>query len=133
MPRIMRRLPTGLIVALASAACSDPSEHGPEVDGSQGRVASTRGSAVVMSRDEKVAVASNRMAGTVTVLRLDPSEAPADIVTDSRELDCGSGSEPVAAVIGADDDTAYVLLRGSEAVQKITGLHGRSPSLGDSI
>ncbi len=130
----MHRLLPWILVALACSACSDkapPGEEGwtPII----GRVASTRGGAVALSRDEKVAVVSNRTAGIVTVVHLDPTEPASDLVGSSVELDCGAGSEPVAAVIGANDDTAYVLLRGQSAVQSVTGLHGKSPKLGPTV
>jgi hypothetical protein len=78
-------------------------------------------------------VVSNSTAGVVTIVRLDPSKPASDLIRDSVELPLDAGSRPVAAVIGADDDTAYVLLRGSGAVQKVTGLHDRSPKLGQTV
>lgn len=122
-------------VAFAALACSDRTPGGSTGPDSPApnRVQNTRGSAIVLTRDEKIAVAANRTTGSITVLRMDPTQSPADLVTRSVELDTGEGSEPVAAVIGADDDTAYVLLRGAQAVLKVTELHGRSPKVGGTV
>jgi hypothetical protein len=121
--------------AFAALACSDRTpvgSTGPD-NPVPNRVATTRGAAIVLTRDEKIAVAANRTTGSITVLRMDPTASPADLVTRSVELDTGEGSEPVAAVIGADDDTAYVLLRGAQAILKVTELHERSPKVGGTV
>src|SRR5262245_38923728 len=112
----MHRFLAWIVVALGCCSCSDKAPHGETTEPpTLGRV-STRGGAVALSRDEKVAVVSNHTAGIVTVVRLDPSKPAAELIGDSVELDVGAGSDPVAAVIGADDDTAFVLLRGARAV-----------------
>lgn len=102
------------------------------------RVGNTRGGPIVVTRDEQVAVATNRSAGVVTVLRLDPTKGAAGLVTNKTELDLdalpdrppatttraiGAGSEPWAAVIGVDDDSAYVIARRDGRVVRIVGLH----------
>src|SRR5688572_29626523 len=99
----MRGFLSSTIVALACLACSDTSTtkpNEPSMTTPPGRVASTRGGAIVLSRDEKIAVATNRTAGAVTVLRLDPSKPPAELVVDGDmpvAIDTGPGSEPWAA------------------------------------
>ena len=110
----------GLLFIWALCSCTDspipgrPSPH----------VARTVGGAVVLSRDERIAVVSNRSAGVVTVFSLAPERGPsAAMITSKTELDTGAGSEPWAAVIGADDDTAYVLFRESQTVARVTSLH----------
>jgi DNA-binding beta-propeller fold protein YncE len=134
----MRGFLSSTIVALACLACSDTSTtkpNEPSMTTPPGRVASTRGGAIVLSRDEKIAVATNRTAGAVTVLRLDPSKPPAELVVDGDmpvAIDTGPGSEPWAAVIGADDDTAYVVLRRERVVQRVSGLRG-SPKVDGSV
>jgi hypothetical protein len=75
-----------------------------------------------MTYDEKVAVATNREAGVITVVHLEPGREDA-IRGKPVELDVGIGARPWAAVIGEDDDTAYVLLRGDQTVVRVTGLH----------
>src|SRR6476469_945601 len=81
------------------------------------RVGSTRGSAVALSRDERIAVVANRSAGGVTILELDPQDPWSTLLVE-KELDVDTApthdanrpsAEPWAAVIGADDDTAYVV------------------------
>jgi len=87
------------------------------------RVGQTRGSAAVLSRDERIAVVTNRSSGVVTVLALDPS-APTDAMVSAKaEIELGVDWEPWAAVIGADDDTAYVVSRSKQVVVRILRLH----------
>jgi YVTN family beta-propeller protein len=75
-----------------------------------------------VTRDDKIAVAANRTAGTVSLFALDFGGAtPA---TRKSEIDLGRGSEPWAVVIGNDDDSAYVILRREQKVVRIGGLHG---------
>ncbi len=111
----------GLSLWLAGCGASETEQTGE-------RVARTGGGAVALSRDERIAVVANRSAGVVTVFSLEPQRGAKDMVTASVELDTGEGSEPWAAVIGRDDDTAYVVLRQSQSVVRITSLHG-TPSL----
>jgi DNA-binding beta-propeller fold protein YncE len=93
-------------------------------------VARTTGSAVALSRDERIAVVTNRSAGSVTVFSLTsgPAGVPPMIV---RSFDTGADSEPWQAVIGLDDDTAYVLFRNSQSVRRVSHLHA-APALEDS-
>ena len=80
----------------------------------------TQGSAVAITADDKWAVAVNRTAGRVTVFKLDFGGAsPA---TRTYDLDLGADSEPWAAVIGNDDDSAFVILRRDQALVRIRGL-----------
>jgi len=122
-----RRRCLGLLATLASlSGCSDETRvTTPE------RVARTDGGAVALSRDERVAVVANRSAGVVTVLSLNPALGAANMVTGKVELDMGEGSEPWAAVTGADDDTAYVVLRKSRTVVRINSLRDQ-PTLDPS-
>jgi len=87
------------------------------------RVVRTAGSAVALSRDERIAVVTNRSAGSVSVFSISAQngQTQAKIL---RSFDTGAGSEPWASVISRDDDTAYVLFRNSETVRRLTGLHG---------
>lgn len=92
----------------------------------------TRGGAVVLSRDERIAVATFRSAGVVEVLALDPDAELDALVTRRTELDLGEGSEPWAAVISGDGNTAYVILRHDQAVVRIAELRGR-PTLDGKV
>ncbi|HEV8547922.1 MAG TPA: hypothetical protein VGQ57_02820, partial [Polyangiaceae bacterium] len=81
-----------------------------------------------MSDDERIAVATNRSAGVVTVFALDPS-APlgARVLPNPTEIQVGANAEPWTAVLGPDD-SAYVVLRHEQVVRRISHLHG-APSL----
>ncbi len=91
------------------------------------RKSPTNGSAVVVTSNDQVAVAVNRTAGRVSIfkLTLDPSAA---VTTKVVDLDVGPKSEPWSAVIGNDDDTAYVILRHDQQVIRIKGLKS-TPSI----
>jgi hypothetical protein len=104
---------------VSSLGCSDEQPAAPEVP----HAVRTAGSAVALSRDERVAVVANRSAGVIAVFALDPSRGHDEMVTRRVEIDLGEGSEPWAAVIGADDDTAYVVLRRPRAVARVNDLH----------
>lgn len=90
--------------------------------GSHHHVARTSGGAVALSFDERIAVVTNYSAGVVTILSLKPERGLDDIVARTTVLSVGPGSEPCAAVIGADDDTAYVVLKGTQQVIRIDNL-----------
>ncbi len=83
----------------------------------------TRGDAVVLSRDERIAVACNRSASVVTIFLLDPTATPDKVILQKKEIDLGPDWEPWVAVIGADDDTAYVVSRHKQVVLRILRLH----------
>jgi YVTN family beta-propeller protein len=84
----------------------------------------SRGAAVALSQDEKIAVVVNRDSGSVSVLE---NSYDADGKTPKapklvRELDLGKGSEPWQVALGPDDDTAYVVLRRDQKLVKIVKL-----------
>jgi len=111
-----------LVYALAGCVVSvDERAHSAHL------VASTRGSAVVISADERIAVATHRSTGTVTVYRLDPSRPLAERITGATDIDLGEGSEPWAAALGTDD-RAFVVLRNAGRVVQIDHLHGQPRS-----
>jgi hypothetical protein len=68
---------------------------------------------------------------------LDPTKPAAELVISKTEIDLdgpdrprpsntrGRGSEPWSAVIGKDDDTAYVITRSDGQVVRIVDLHGK--------
>jgi DNA-binding beta-propeller fold protein YncE len=134
---MLRRLGILAVVTLCAAAlgCGDSTSAAKKTYGGRGRVASTSGGPVVLTYDERVAVATNRTSGVVSVFRLDPTRDPEDVVRGTlKEFDVGVDAKPWAAVIGADDDTAYVLLRGIQAVVRIRNLHdGPKLDLADAI
>lgn len=86
------------------------------------RTTATNGSAIALSSDDTVLVACNRQAGSVSIFSVDPTTIPPTLGTPT-EL-AFAGDEPWAAVIGNDDDTAYVILRRAQQIVRITDLHG---------
>jgi YVTN family beta-propeller protein len=79
----------------------------------------SRGSAAALSPDDATAVIVNRDVGSATVLALQyPTGAPASAQL-TREVLLGTGSEPWQAVVGPDNDTAYVVLRKDQKVARI--------------
>jgi hypothetical protein len=103
-------------------------EGGTEAVGSHHHVARTSGGAVALSYDERVAVVTNYSAGIVTVLSLKPERGLDKMVSKTTVLSVGADSEPCAAVIGADDNTAYVVLRKDQQVIRIDQLR-QAPSV----
>jgi hypothetical protein len=85
------------------------------------RTTATNGSAIVLSADEHVLLACNRQAGSVSVFSLDTTTMPPTLGTP-HEL-AFAGDEPWAAVIGNDDDTAFVILRHAQQLVEIDHLH----------
>lgn len=121
---------TVLLAALLLGACSSDVRHSPEKPRPPPeavRVGTTRGGAVVLSRDERIAVVSNRASGVVSVVELDPEAQVAQIVRKVTPVFIGTGraSEPWAGVIGADDNTAYVITRATRQVYRIVDLRGQ--------
>lgn len=116
----MQRALVVLFAGLQLVGCTD-TEPGVTLP-QYSRVATTRGSAIVLSRDERVAVATHRSKNLISILGLNPKRGLADLVESRVELDPGPDARPWAAVMGADDDTAYVLLRGSGAVVRVNHL-----------
>ena len=107
------------LLAIMTCSSSDVSTS-PTIDRRSRGSGQTRGGAVVLSRDERVAVACNRTASVVTVFRLDPTRAGRQVDPAQEGDRSRSGWEPWAAVIGADDDTAYVISRRKQVVFRIS-------------
>jgi hypothetical protein len=118
----------GLLAALAG--CSPDESASDPGFGGRGRVANTRGSAVALTYDEKVAVVTQRTSGVVTVMS-DPLDEHASVRAEFPFAALAE-SKPWAAVIGADDDTAYVVLRGLKQVVRLSGLHGTPQITGEA-
>jgi mono/diheme cytochrome c family protein len=131
--RKMGRLLPRFLPALALLAVTSCHSSDSVPAAGVARVGQTRGSAVVLSRDESVAVACNRSASVVTVLALDPAASADHLIRGKTEIDLGSDWEPWAAVIGADDDTAYVISRSKHVVFRIFGLHSATPHRDDPV
>ena len=84
-----------------------------------------RSGAVVVSPDDRVAVAVNRGASSVSVLGVTPGVAPA--VIRLAEVATGTNSEPWHAAMAPDGDSAYVLLRRAQQVIRLNNLRSGSP------
>jgi mono/diheme cytochrome c family protein len=93
----------------------------------------SRGSAVVLSADDRVAVMVNRDIGTVSIFSLDyprdgysrdGKDSFLPVITKKAEIALGPDSEPWQAVLSPGGTKAYVVLRKSQEVVRIRGLRG---------
>jgi DNA-binding beta-propeller fold protein YncE len=82
----------------------------------------SRSSAVAVSADDRVAVAVNRSAHSVSVFALTRGAAPTAART--AEVSTGEGSEPWSVALGPDDNTAFVTLRREGQLLRIDDLRG---------
>lgn len=110
--------------------CGEPAK---DTVGSHHHVARTNGGAVALSYDERIAVVTNRAEGFVTVFALKPERGPKGLVVKSTVLDVGADAEPWATVIGADDDTAFVILRKAQKLIRIDHLRSGPTIFSTSI
>ena len=101
---------------IAPAGDAGPgNDGGPLVDQDGGsapltaRVLPTNGSALALTSDDAYAVAANRQAGTITVLRFTPGPTPQLEVVADFEV---GAAEPWSVVIG-NDESCEGCLRGS--------------------
>ncbi len=88
------------------------------------RTLPTNGSAVLLTADDRFALAINRRANSIAVFSTDFTANP-PTATRTALLPAamvGADSEPWSAVLGNDGDTAYVILRRAQQVIKITSL-----------
>lgn len=120
-------LPKAMDAADAAAPTDAPADAAPDAPVDvprplRARTLPTEGAAVVVSGDDAVVVAANRIAGSVAVFAVTwGADGP---VPARRALLSFTDGEPWAAVMGNDDDTAYVVLRRAQEVVEITGLRG---------
>lgn len=82
----------------------------------------TQGSAIVLTSDDSIAVAANRQANTISVFAFVAGLTP--VLTRTADPPVAD-AEPWQAVIGNDDDTAYVILRRRQQVVRIDDLDGK--------
>ncbi len=73
-----------------------------------------------MTVDERIAVAANRTADTVSVFALAPGLGPN--LLRLAELSTGAGSEPWVVTADSDGDSVFVLLRRARQVIRVTDL-----------
>ena len=116
---------------------ADAGDSGQPSDAGDGGVSSllpgpSRGSAVAIAPNDKVAVVCNRDVGTVTVLSLAVAVG-GNLPTVSVVKEVAVGNEPWQVVISPDSTTAYVVLRKDQKLAQITGLNTASPALGMTV
>jgi YVTN family beta-propeller protein len=93
--------------------------------------APSRGSAVVLSPNEKIAVAVNRDVGSISVLKVIYEEGKVTRTEPSCELNLGAGSEPWQVVIAPDNETAFVVLRRDQKVVRVRNLSTKAEIYGE--
>jgi DNA-binding beta-propeller fold protein YncE len=91
------------------------------------RTTPTNGSAIAVAPNDSVAVAANRTAHSVSVFNL--GMVGGSFAATRSTIVPIPNSEPWAAVVDNDNTTAYVVLRRTQEVAKITNLNG-TPTLG---
>src|SRR6187200_305999 len=115
---------TGAALLPYVAGCSSSKEAASQdeaIEEDEGELPGpSRGSAIVLSADDRVAVMVNRDIGTVSVFALDyprdgyskdGSDSFLPVITKKAEVDVGSGTEPWQAVVSPFGTKAYVVLR----------------------
>lgn len=84
----------------------------------------SRGAAVALSPDDKIAVVVNRDVGSVTVLGAS-YEKGAPKLEQIAEVKTGEGSQPFMVVIAPDGEQAFVILRKDQKVIRLVDLGGK--------
>ena len=84
------------------------------------RTTPTNGSAVVLTADDAITVAANRTANSISVFA-NALAAATPGATRTIEIPTADG-QPWAAVIGNDDNTAYVILRHAQQLVRVSNL-----------
>jgi hypothetical protein len=106
----------------------NPGPPGGDADGGPGEKGPltiapgpSRGSAIAISADDSVVVATNRDVGTVTVFKTAfPDDGAAPTMEKVAELEIGA--EPWQVAIAPNSDTAFVVLKKDQKLVKVTGL-----------
>src|SRR3954470_20039774 len=124
------------VLALATAACGTDPKTDQEIVGAEDEgelPGPSRGSAVVLSADDEVAVMVNRDVGSVSVFSLsydrdgysaDGHDSFLPRIEKTAEVSLGAGSEPWQVVLSPSGNTAYVVLRKDQQVVRIRDLRG---------
>ena len=127
--------------ALFGGGCSSSPETGPDAGDAGNNPDSpgpstvapgpSKGSAIAVSPDDSIVVATNRDDGSVSVfvMTYPASGAPTAQKTD---VDLGAGSEPWQVAIAPDGDTAYVVLRQAQKLVKLGNLHTAPAKLSEA-
>jgi len=98
-----------------------PADTGPTDSGTPAtaRRTATHGSAVVLTSDDRITVATNRTAHSVSIFATTLTGVPSAM---APTVIATPDAEPWAAVIGSDDNTAYVILRRTQELIRIGNL-----------
>jgi YVTN family beta-propeller protein len=115
----------------ADGSVTDAGTYAPGYDDAGSRLElpfASRGAAVVLSPDEKVAAVVNRDVGSLSVLKVTYEEGKTTYSEQLCELQLGAGSEPWQVVITPDSQTAFVVLRKDQRVVRIKNL-GSKPEV----
>ncbi|MFO0734479.1 MAG: hypothetical protein U0270_01300 [Labilithrix sp.] len=119
------------LLSHTTGCADDPAEASDQEEDEGELPGPSRGSAVVLSADDRTAVMVNRDSGTLSVFSLtygregysrDGSQSYLPTITKTADLDLGAGSEPWQAVISPNGTKAFVVLRKTQEVVKIVGL-----------
>jgi DNA-binding beta-propeller fold protein YncE/cytochrome c553 len=86
------------------------------------RTTATNGSAVVLTRDDAITVATNRTANTISIFSNTLGGATPAATRTAVIPAAATEAEPWAAVIGNDDNTAYVILRRTQELVRVSSL-----------
>jgi DNA-binding beta-propeller fold protein YncE len=115
-----------------ATGCSDDPADASDSDEDEGELPGpSRGSAVVLSADDRTAVMVNRDTGTLSVFALtyakdgyskDGTQSFLPTITKTADVDLGAGTEPWQAVVSPGGTKAFVVLRKSQEVVKVVGL-----------
>jgi len=135
------RVTLGLL--LLAAACSSTPDNGdggqdggntdaPNDNNQPTTVAKgpSKGSAIAVSADDSIVVATNRVDGSISVFAMTYPTTGAPTATKT-DVDLGAGSEPFQVAISPDGDTAYVVLRDAQKLVKVGSLHSGPSKSGE--
>jgi len=105
-------------------ADTGPADTGPVDSGvpATARTTATNGSAVVLTRDDAITVATNRTANTISIFSNTLGGATPAATRTAVIPAAATEAEPWAAVIGNDDNTAYVILRRTQELVRVSSL-----------
>jgi YVTN family beta-propeller protein len=101
-----------------------------DVVGPINRLQPTNGNAVALTDARDITVSANRTAGEITVHAVNLNVA-APTATPRASISTGDGI-PYNVVIGGNDDTAFVVVRGTGSVMRISDLRG-TPTLNGEV
>jgi YVTN family beta-propeller protein len=112
-------------VLIDGAVGQSPGDGGGAGPITQVSQAASRGAAVVLSPDERLAAVVNRDVGTLSVLSVKYEEGKTTRAEQTYDVNLGAGSEPWQVVVSPDSQTAYVVLRKDQKLVRVKNLATR--------